>query len=375
MEQFEIITFITLGISGLGATAFYYFFRFYFYKENQELKETSEDKTLAKNESKKATLATEKNTDSSFKQGAKKTLTLNEALLKSKKSFWSKQGSSNEEEVKSLDELEESLYMADIGPQTVQYLLDKVRAQSEGESFDLGSIKKLFKKEMLSFFDEDEGSNVFKRMLEKSSETSGPYVVSVVGVNGAGKTTTIGKLANKLSKEGLKVMVAAGDTFRAAAENQLNVWAKRSDALIFKAPKETKDPSAVAFQAYEKAKKEDVDVLLIDTAGRLHTQDNLMKELEKVGRVLKKHDENAPHECFMILDSNTGMNAAFQAENFHKTLSLTALILTKLDGSAKAGMTLGVRRSLGVPVMMVGLGEGIEDLRLFEPSAFVESLV
>jgi len=355
MEQFEIITFITLGISGLGATAFYYFFR------NFDVKET--------------TSPTQKTVGTGSRRTSKKTLTLNEALLKSKKSFWSRQGSSTEEEVKSLDELEESLYMADIGPQTVQYLLDKVRSQSEGASFDLSLIKELFKKEMLNFFDEDEGLSVFKRMLQKSSEATGPYVVSVVGVNGAGKTTTIGKLANKLSKEGLKVMVAAGDTFRAAAENQLDVWAKRSDSLIFKAPKETKDPSAVAFQAYEKAKKEEVDVLLIDTAGRLHTQDNLMKELEKVGRVLKKHDPNAPHECLMILDSNTGMNATFQAENFHKTLGLTALILTKLDGSAKAGMTLGVRRSLGVPVMMVGLGEGIEDLRLFEPSAFVESLV
>jgi len=349
MENFEVITAIVLGVGGLGASGFYYFFRFYFFKEKQTLIPETKEKALAKK------------------------VTLTEALSKSKKSFWSKAGQDSEQ-VQNLEELEEALYMADLGPQTVTHLIEQVRDKSAGEEFDLEKIKGLFKTEMESFFEDGEGERVFQRAI-KGHEGDGPYVISIVGVNGAGKTTTIGKLAHRFLSENKKVMVAAGDTFRAAAGNQLGVWAERSQALIFQAPPETKDPSAVAFQAYEKAKKEGADILLIDTAGRLHTQDHLMKELEKVQRVLKKHDESAPHESWMVLDANTGMNAYYQAESFHKSLGLTALILTKLDGSAKAGMALGVRKSLGVPVFMIGVGEGIEDLRLFEPKSFVESLV
>jgi fused signal recognition particle receptor len=350
MEDFQTAVYIILGVTSLVATVFYYFFRFYFFKEDQRLKKPLEEKASTK------------------------TVSLTEALSKSKKSFWSKAGHDSTE-VQSLEELEEALYMADLGPQTVNHLIEQVKEKTKGEGFDLDRIKGFFKEEMASFFEDGEGEKVFKRALEGEKESRGPYVISIVGVNGAGKTTTIGKLAFRFLSEGKKVMVAAGDTFRAAAGNQLGVWAERSQALIFQAPPETKDPSAVAFQAYEKAKKEGVDILLIDTAGRLHTQDHLMKELEKVQRVLKKHDPSAPHECWMVLDSNTGMNAYYQAESFHKSLGLTALILTKLDGSAKAGMALGVRRALGVPVLMIGVGEGIEDLRLFEPKAFVESLV
>ena len=334
MENFEIA--IVLGVCGLMATGFYYFFRFYFFKDNQP-----------------------------------KRVTLSEVLSKSKRSFWSKSGQ-NAEQVENLEELEEALYMADLGPETVSYLIEQVREKIKDEDFDLSKIKAFFKEEMESFFEACEGEKVFQRALNGGAR---PYVISIVGVNGAGKTTTIGKLAFRFLSEGKKVMVAAGDTFRAAAGSQLGVWAERSQALIFQGDEKTKDPSAVAFQAYEKAKKEGVDILLIDTAGRLHTQGHLMKELEKVQRVLKKHDPLAPHESWMVLDANTGMNAYYQAESFHKSLNLTALILTKLDGSAKAGMALGVRKALGVPVLMIGVGEGLEDLRLFEPKSFVESLV
>ena len=350
MENFQVAVYIILGVIGLVGTVFYYFFRFYFFNENQELSSKRTEKSLTK------------------------TVALSEALSKSKKSFWSKSGQDTEE-VQSLEELEEALYMADLGPQTVNHLIEQVREKTKNEDFDLDRVKGFFKEEMNSFFEDGEGEKVFQRALKGPDETEGPYVISIVGVNGAGKTTTIGKLAFRFLSEGKKVMVAAGDTFRAAAGSQLGVWAERSEALIFQPPPETKDPSAVAFQAYEKAKKEGVDILLIDTAGRLHTQDHLMKELEKVQRVLKKHDASAPHECWMVLDSNTGMNAYYQAESFHKSLGLSALILTKLDGSAKAGMALGVRKALGVPVLMIGVGEGIEDLRLFEPKAFVDSLV
>ena len=349
MENFETAVYIILGVTSLVATVFYYFFRFYFFKENKELKDINKENTSTN------------------------ALVLSEALSKSKKSFWSKVGQ-DIEEIQSLEELEEALYMADLGPQTINYLIEQVKEKMKGEDFNLNKIKGFFKEKMISFFENDEGERIFRRALDHK-HIEGPYVISIVGVNGAGKTTTIGKLAFRFLSEGRKVMVAAGDTFRAAAGSQLGVWAERSQALIFQSSVKTKDPSAVAFQAYEKAKKEGVDVLLIDTAGRLHTQDHLMKELEKVQRVLKKHDPLAPHERWMVLDSNTGMNAYYQAESFHKSLGLTALILTKLDGSAKAGMVLGIRKALGVPVLMIGVGEGLGDLRLFEPKTFVESLV
>ena len=366
MENFETAFYIILVVVGIMATVFYYFFRFYFFNKNQELKLNKANKAnVEKDAEKKALTKTTKTT---------KTVSLSEALSKSRKSFWSKAGQDSKE-VQSLEELEEALYMADLGPQMVNHLIEQVREKTKGEGFDLKLIKDFFKEEMTSFFEDGEGEKVFQRALGGHEKTKGPYVISIVGVNGAGKTTTIGKLAFRFLSENKKVMVVAGDTFRAAAGSQLGVWAERSKALIFQPPPETKDPSAVAFQAYEKAKKEGVDILLIDTAGRLHTQDHLMKELEKVQRVLKKHDFEAPHECWMVLDSNTGMNAYHQAESFHKSLGLTALILTKLDGSAKAGVALGVRKALKVPVFMIGVGEGIEDLKLFEPRAFVESLV
>ena len=356
-DTIQLLVFGGVFIFGFLGTAVYYFARFYMYKGQGQDRITSAETSV------------DKKVEGSSK-AVPKTLSLSDALSKSRRSIWSSQSNLP---LDSLERFEESLYMADLGPQTVSFLTERVSEQIKNEKFDLDKVKGIFKAEMTGIFEGDAPEQQFLKLVE--AEQTEPHVVAIVGVNGAGKTTTIGKLAHKFSTAGKKVMVAAGDTFRAAAENQLNVWADRTESLIFKAPPETKDPGAVAFQAYEKAKKERVDILLIDTAGRLHTQDNLMSELEKVKRVLKKQSESAPHDIWMILDSNTGVNALYQAEAFDKALGLTGVIMTKVDGSAKAGMALGVRQSLGVPILMLGVGEGVEDLRPFEPKEFVDSLV
>jgi fused signal recognition particle receptor len=347
----------TFGFGILG-TIVYYFARFHMFKDkNQEENLVSKEKSELEEALKP---------DASIK----KTVSLSDALSKSRKSIWR---SKSDLPLDSLESFEESLYMADLGPHTVTFLTERVGEQIKNEKFDLEKVKSIFKKEMTDIFADDAPEEKIAQLI--AAEQTEPHVIAIVGVNGAGKTTTIGKLAYKFSLEGKKVMVAAGDTFRAAAENQLNIWAERTNSLIFKAPPQTKDPGAVAFQAYEKAKKENVDILLIDTAGRLHTQENLMNELEKVKRVLAKQNPDAPQDVWMILDSNTGVNALYQAEAFNKALGLTGVIMTKVDGSAKAGMALGVRQSLGVPILMLGVGEGIEDLRPFKPKDFVNSLV
>lgn len=341
-------------IFGLISTVIYYFARFYMFKDAGSLESPKKEELEAVSKPK----------------AKPKVVSLADALAKSRKSIWR---SSSDLPVGTLEEFEESLYMADLGPQTVNFLTEKVAEQIKNEPFEIDKVKGIFKTEMKNIFDGDEPEQKVADLI--NNQQTEPHVIAIVGVNGAGKTTTIGKLAHKFNLAGKKVMVAAGDTFRAAAENQLNTWADRSETLIFRAADQTKDPGAVAFQAYEKAKKESVDILLIDTAGRLHTQDNLMQELEKVKRVLKKQNENAPQDVWMILDSNTGVNALYQAEAFDKILSLTGVIMTKVDGSAKAGMALGVRQSLGVPILMLGVGEGIDDLRSFDPKSFVDSLV
>jgi len=356
----EISEFLLLGgtfVFGIVSTVVYYFARFYMFKGR------GQDRTLPSQDK-------EALSEAPSSSPAKKTVSLSDALASSRKSIWR---SKSDLPLDSLESFEESLYMADLGPRTVNFLTERVGEQIKNDKFDLDKVKGIFKEEMTKVFADDAPEVELSKLI--STKQTEPHVIAVVGVNGAGKTTTIGKLAYKFSSEGKKVMVAAGDTFRAAAENQLNIWAERTGALIFKAPPQTKDPGAVAFQAYEKAKKEQVDILLIDTAGRLHTQENLMNELEKVKRVLAKQNPEAPHDVWMILDSNTGVNALHQAEAFNKTLGLTGVIMTKVDGSAKAGMALGVRQVLGVPILMLGVGEGIEDLRPFIPEDFVKSLV
>jgi fused signal recognition particle receptor len=196
----------------------------------------------------------------------------------------------------------------------------------------------------------------------------------IVGVNGAGKTTTIGKLARRIAQSGRKVLVAAGDTFRAAAGDQLKVWTERAQVEIF-SPDNVTDPSAVAYQAIERGKTEGVDVVIIDTAGRLHTQKNLMEELKKMQRVMTKLIPDAPHETLLVLDANSGQNALIQAREFNQALGVTGVVLTKLDGTAKGGVAVGLACELGLPIKLIGVGEGIEDLRRFSPQEFVDSIL
>jgi fused signal recognition particle receptor len=198
-------------------------------------------------------------------------------------------------------------------------------------------------------------------------------VVLVVGVNGAGKTTSIGKLAYWYGQKGKRVMIAASDTFRAAANEQLGIWARRAGAAIVM-QKEGADPGAVAFDAYSSASAGKADILLVDTAGRLHTRTNLMEELRKIFRVLRKNDPAAPHEVLLVLDAVTGQNGLRQAQEFHRAVGVTGIILTKLDGTAKGGIVLAINRELGIPVRFVGLGEGIEDLEEFDGKQFAEAM-
>jgi len=203
--------------------------------------------------------------------------------------------------------------------------------------------------------------------------TEGPYVILVVGVNGAGKTTTIGKLARRLQKDGKKLVLAAGDTFRAAAVEQLKVWGERHQIPVIAQPTGS-DSASVIFDAYQSARARGADVLIADTAGRLHTKDNLMQELEKITRVLKKLDPALPHETLLVLDATTGQNSLNQARSFHKCVKLTGIALTKLDGTAKGGMVFAIAKELGLPIRFIGVGETAEDLRPFEAREFVDAL-
>jgi len=200
-----------------------------------------------------------------------------------------------------------------------------------------------------------------------------PYVILVVGVNGVGKTTTIGKMAKRLQQDGKKLMLAAGDTFRAAAVEQLQVWGERNKVTVIAQPTGS-DSASVIFDAYQSAKARGVDVLIADTAGRLHTKDNLMQELQKIVRVLKKLDENLPHEVMLVLDATTGQNALSQAQSFHKAVKLTSITLTKLDGTAKGGMVFAIAKELQLPIRFIGIGEQVDDLRPFAADQFVAAL-
>ena len=205
------------------------------------------------------------------------------------------------------------------------------------------------------------------------NSSSKPFVILMVGVNGVGKTTTIGKLAKRLQSQGEKVMLAAGDTFRAAAVEQLQVWSDHNELPVV-AQETGSDSASVIFDAYQSAKAKEVDVLIADTAGRLHTKDNLMKELEKIVRVLKKQDERLPDETLLVLDATTGQNALSQAESFHASTEVTGITLTKLDGTAKGGVIFAIAKQLGLPIRFVGVGEEVGDLRPFEAQKFVAAL-
>lgn len=278
----------------------------------------------------------------------------------------------------ALEEVEEILYTSDLGPQTVQRLIEAVEEKlSRSDRTNAEAVRESLIQEMKDIFSgvqppQPPSDEEFFQNFALAGE--GPAVWMIVGVNGAGKTTTIGKLCSRLAGLDKKVLVAAGDTFRAAAGGQLKVWTERAGVEIF-SPEEVKDPSAVAFDAISRAKAKGTDVVVVDTAGRLHTQKNLMEELKKMKRVMTKVIPEAPHEVLLVLDANSGQNALIQAKEFHSALGVTGVVLTKLDGTAKGGIAVGLAYELQIPIKLIGVGEKIEDLRSFSSEEFVESIL
>ena len=264
------------------------------------------------------------------------------------------------------DELENILFTADLGPKTAEKLLTNLQERVREDNIeDAEVIRDLLKEQIAAI--------LAPHQEQLSVDSHQPFVIMVVGVNGVGKTTTIGKLAKMLSDSGKKVIFGAADTFRAAADEQLQVWADRSNAEIVR-QKPGADPAAVAYDTVQAAVNRQVDVAIIDTAGRLHTKVNLMEELKKVKRVMAKVQDTAPHEVLLVLDANTGQNAIAQAKSFHEALGLTGIILTKLDGTAKGGCIVGICDELTVPLRYIGIGEQMDDLRPFDADDFVKAL-
>ena len=266
-----------------------------------------------------------------------------------------------------MDQLEEILFTSDIGVGTTQTLLDAVQEKvTRKELKDPRKLKEMLRNHILSLLDQEP----VEHPPPKPGE---PMVIMVAGVNGVGKTTTIGKIANRFRQEGKTVMLVAADTFRAAAVEQLTIWGERVGATVI-GQGTGADPSAVAFDAMTAAISRNVDVVLVDTAGRLHTQINLMEELQKVHRVIGRKLSGAPHEVWLVLDATTGQNAISQAEAFQEALGLTGIVLTKLDGTAKGGIAIGISSQLQIPIRFIGIGEQMDDLRAFKANEFVRAI-
>lgn len=267
------------------------------------------------------------------------------------------------------DELEEILINADIGVETVMNFVDRLKDRVKREKIDdTNYLKEVIVDELFIIYVNDE---VITSKINFSNDS--PTVILFVGVNGVGKTTTIAKLADKLKSEGKKVMMVAGDTFRAGATKQLKEWADKVGTL-FVGKEEGVDPSSVIYDGLEKALEEDVDVVLIDTAGRLQNKSNLMKELEKINRVIGKIIPNAPHETLLVIDATTGQNGISQAVSFKEITNITGIVLTKLDGTAKGGIVLAIKEKVGIPVKYIGLGEKKEDLQVFDIEKYIYGL-
>lgn len=264
-----------------------------------------------------------------------------------------------------LDELEETLIMSDVGTKTTEKLMEGLKkGVRKAEINSTDDVKKFLSNQIREILLEEEG---------KILEVKPPKVILMIGVNGAGKTTTIGKLSAYYKKNGKKVMVAAADTFRAGAIEQLEIWANRTGAEIIKLD-EGSNPSSVALNAARAAVAKKIDVLIVDTAGRLQNKFNLMEELKKINRIIGKGISGAPHEVLLVLDATTGQNALRQAELFSKSAEITGIVLTKLDGTAKGGMIIGIKEELNIPVKWIGVGEGVEDLRPFNAKEFADAL-
>ena len=262
----------------------------------------------------------------------------------------------------ALEELEELLITSDIGVQTTMALMERIATAKVANAEE---VKQLIKEEILSILPSPSPVQEIKK--------STPHVILVVGVNGVGKTTTIGKIAASLNASGKKVLIAAADTFRAAAVEQLMIWAQKAGAEFVKHA-DNADPAAVAFDAVAAAKARECDIVLIDTAGRLHTKVNLMEELKKIKRTVAKQIQGAPHEILLVLDATTGQNALSQAKLFNEALAITGLALTKLDGTAKGGIVIAICSSLNIPLQYIGIGEKVEDLRPFDAGQFIDAL-
>lgn len=300
---------------------------------------------------------------------------LDKGLEKSKQSFFSKLGkaiagkSTVDDEV--LDNLEEILVSSDVGVETTLKIIDRIQRRVARDKY-LGTaeLDKILKEETASLLAENNAAGVADFGIPDGVK---PYVIMVVGVNGVGKTTTIGKLAAQYKKLGHRVILGAADTFRAAAVDQLKLWGQRVDVPVISRGMNT-DPSAVAYDAVKAGVEEEADVVLIDTAGRLHTKVNLMQELTKIRRVMQKVIPDAPHEVLLVLDGSTGQNAVIQAREFTKATEVTSLAITKLDGTAKGGVVIGISDEFRIPVKYIGVGEKVEDLQPFDKTAFVETL-
>jgi fused signal recognition particle receptor len=318
-----------------------------------------------------------------FSKSKKETLdpvqkeTLDQGLEKTKQTFFSKitrllVGKSRVDQ-DVLDELEEILITADVGVETTLKIIERIETRvSKDRVINSEELNQILRDEIIALLEENAANFEGKLKIDKPSDGN-PYVLMVVGVNGVGKTTTIGKLAYQMKQAGLKVVLGASDTFRAAAVDQLIIWADRVGVPIVQQGMGA-DPASVAFDALQSAKAQGADVVIIDTAGRLHNKVNLMQELSKIKRVMDKVVPNAPHEILLVLDGSTGQNAYEQAKQFAQATDINALAVTKLDGTAKGGVVIGISDQMKIPVKYIGVGEKMEDLQLFDRRAFVETL-
>ena len=265
------------------------------------------------------------------------------------------------------NELEELLWTSDLGPIAGELCEELKRLHRRGELKGEEDVRTHLRSQLAGRLDET--------AEDPAQPDAGPLVVLIVGVNGSGKTTSIAKLGHRFTEQGKRVLLGAADTFRAAAADQLEVWAERNGADIVRSHKDGADPASVAFDAAKRGLEDGADVVLVDTAGRLHTQRNLLDELEKVRRVLGKAVEGAPHETWLVLDATNGQNAVQQAKEFTSAVEVSGLVLAKLDGTARGGAVFGIRDALGLPVRYVGTGESLDDLDLFDPGAFIDAIV
>ena len=274
----------------------------------------------------------------------------------------------------TLDELEEILIGSDIGVATTMEIIEKVRKQVDRASIkDVDELKRQIRQELEDILEASRSKSGGVASENAVSDSIKPYVVMVVGVNGVGKTTTIGKLAHQIKRDNFEVLICAADTFRAAAGEQLAVWAERTGVPLIQQKPGT-DPSAVLFDSLKAAKSRNADVLIVDTAGRLHTKSNLMQELEKMRRIASREVEGAPHEVLLVIDAVTGQNGLEQARQFARAVPVTGIVLTKLDGTAKGGIVVAISKEMNLPIRYVGIGEKMDDLIPFDPKQYVNSL-